>query len=340
MNRKNEKPLLISSLINEFHNINDTLLNKEIFKRNSKNANNEFLFILKPELFINTDQEQVKNILTLIFNKLEYYQLNVNCIRIQNAHYFKKYEIFAQHYGVINKVARNIRQFITDEALSNFKTFYNVNFNNASVYGALELLETNIVNIKTLNQLWKDCNIKRLGSGIYCGKVKHNGNDLYIINGFHPPQLQHFITNNRIIITLNLSGKTDWSIARKELIGNTYPEKASKESIRGALYKLYRNFGFENVSYVINSVHLSAGPLEGLIELIRFNSAFEKNEQADMTDFSFGKLLLKNFTKKECEIILTNPTVFHKNKAFSLFDHTEEMNSNEAIELLKEVYQK
>lgn len=190
----------------------------------------------------------------------------------------------------------------------------------------------------TLNALWKDCEIKRLAGGIYSGKVSYNGSELYIVNGFHPPQLDHFIAENRMIVTMNIAGNTSWETSRNEMIGNTYPEKASPESIRGALFQKYGKFGFDHVSYVLNSVHLSAGPLEGLLELQRFNSAFELNQEANIENFIFGRMLKATFPESQVEKILANPTVSFNNKPISLFDLTEGKNSREALELLIKLF--
>lgn len=330
-----QKDKIISTIATEVNNIQKTPLNKEIFKSDQLVVGNEFLLILKPEIFLGNNENQIKDVLNIVLDKLIFFGLQINSVRIQNASYLRKYNVIAQHYGVINAAARDLKKYITNEAIQNFRINYGIGVVESQVYGALELLRTGLLNHSTLNDLWKDCEIKRLGGGIYCGKVKHNNTDLYIINGFHPPQLEHFITENRLITTINISGNCDWKIARKEMIGNTYPEKATSETIRGILYKNYVDFGFNNVSYVINSVHLSAGPLEGLIELRRFNSAFEKNKKAAISEFSFGKLLLKNFSQKECEFILTNPTVQHNGKLISLYDLTEEVDCEKAIELIR-----
>ena len=312
-------------------------VNKELYKKEIKSLKNEFLLILKPELFANTNKQQISAILNFIFSKLSQYNFQISNARLINAAYLKQYGIMDKHYGLINAAARHIKATITTEAINTFEQIYQIDFSTARVFGALELLEQKTLTPQTLSSLWKACEIKRLSSGIYSGKVQFNGRNLYIINGFHPPQLEHFIADGRLIITMNISSDTSWKIARQEMTGNTYPEKASTESIRGALYKQYGKFGFDNVSYVLNSIHLSAGPLEGLLELQRFNSTFEKNEEVPINDFSFGKMLTENFTKTEIEKICSNPMVNYKGKTISLFDLTEELNCDKALKLFIEL---
>ncbi|MFA9389193.1 MAG: hypothetical protein ACERKD_05275 [Prolixibacteraceae bacterium] len=310
-------------------------LNREIYTHPISEVENEFLLILKPELFVDYSLPHLDSILNFILEKLNAFGLHVSNARIINANYLKTYNVMAQHYGVINAAARNFHDQITLEVTSNFKEIYGLKISEAPIFGALEILNDGQMEAATLTELWKTCEIKRLAGGIYSGKVKHKGSDLYIVNGFHPPQLDHFIAENRMIVTMDIAGNTSWEMARNELIGNTYPEKASPESIRGTLFQKYDKFGFDQVSYVLNSVHLSAGPLEGLLELQRFNSAFELNQKAEVTQFVFGKLLQENFNPQQIETILTNPAVTFNEKPISLFDLTEGKNSGVAIELIR-----
>ena len=328
---------LKSSLISAVDQIDHNKpVNREIYSNATLNVENEFLLILKPELLTEFIRPHFEDILSYILEKIESHGLQVSNARIINASYLKAYDVMARHYGVINAAARNFDAMVTPEITSNFKLNYGLEITEAPVAGALELLNKGQMDAATLNALWKDCEIKRLAGGIYSGKVSYEGSELYIVNGFHPPQLDHFIAENRMIVTMNIAGNTSWETARNELIGNTYPEKASLESIRGALFQKYGKFGFDHVSYVLNSVHLSAGPLEGLIELQRFNST--NNKEAEINSFVFGKMLTESFSEKQVQHILSNPTVNYQGQSISLFDLTEGKNSKKAIALIKQTF--
>lgn len=321
---------LISSITEEIKLNTKTPLSKLLFTQQT-DGKNEFLVILKPELFAYTSQKQQADILKYIFKVFAEYHFEVENIRLLNAAFLKQNQIIDQHYGLINAAARDIHSHINIEAISNFEKIYKTSFETASVFGAIELLKHQLISEEELAELWRNCEIKRLASGIFCGKVNHQKSDLYIINGFHPPQIKHFITDNRITITMQASSNTNWEMARQQMIGNTYPEKANGNSIRGSLYKQYDNFGFNNVSYVLNGIHLSAGPLEGLLELIRFNTPHTDIMSA-IGQFKFGQQLKENFSASQIELILSNPCVIFNNKATSLFDLTEEVNADDAIQ--------
>lgn len=311
--------------------------NKELLNQKNKNDNNEFLLILKPEVFANTSPDEQLTIINTILEKLLAFNFGISNVRLLNATYLNQYKIIDQHYGMINAAARDIHKNITEEALTNFQRMYEISFHEAPVWGALEAIEKHILSEEELNLLWKDCKIDRLAGGQYCSRLNHKGQTLYIVNGFHPPQLNHFIDHNRITVTMNVSSPVNWKLARQEMTGNTYPEKASANSIRGMLYRQFGKFGFDDAAYVLNSIHLSAGPLEGLIELRRFNTDFESNIVPAIEEYAFGRLLKANFNQAQIDHILSNPTVIFEGKSTNLFDLTEETNNNEAIDKLKQV---
>ncbi len=330
---------LVATLLHELQEAKNTrVVNKDILCKKHSGGQNEFLFILKPEVFARTSSEQTEHIMNVVLDRISRYGLTINNVRVINAAYLENYNVIASHYGVINAAARDFNASVTDEIRSNFRNHYSIDLSESKVFGALELADKlPEITVEMLQKLWSTCVIKRLAGGIYSGEVDFKDEELYIINGFHPPQIEHFIANDRMIVTMNLSGELDWAKARQEFIGNTYPEKAEKGSLRRDIFDLYGKLGFDDASYVINSLHLSAGPLEALIELQRFNSDFQNNLTSPISNFDFGRLLETHFSKADCDKILTNPIVTFQDKQISLFDLTEELNSAEALDLILKV---
>lgn len=325
--------IIIDSLISEIEIAKQNeSYNKELFRNTEDKKGNEFLVILKPEVFSHITNDQTSDVISIIFERFKQFGLQLDNVRMLNSSFLSENNTIANHYGIINAIAKDVKSNITTEAINKFSEIYNKEFGKVKVFGALELLKSQEnIDEKILADLWKECTIQRLAGGIYCGEVIFNNETLYILNGFHPPQLAHFIEKGRIIVTMNVSGETDWQKARQDLIGNTYPEKAEKGTIRRDLFDKYGKMGFEDVSYVINSIHLSAGPLEGLIELMRFNNS-------EMNSYLFGQQLRDSFDKDIYEKILSNPIVNYNGAEISLFDLTEEKNSDVSIEILKEIF--
>ncbi len=119
-------------------------------------------------------------------------------------------------------------------------------------------------------------------------------------------------------------------------IGKTNPADAAKGSLRNDLLQNHARYGVRSVSPSRNGFHLSAGPVEGLVELIRYCSDFSRNREKTTEDFIFGRQLMSSFTDAEIGKICENGLVTYNGKKISVFDLTEEKNNDSALELLKE----
>ena len=75
------------------------------------------------------------------------------------------------------------------------------------------------------------------------------------------------------------------------------------------------------------------------MELCRYNSNYsDKNKIKHYADFSFGKKLLESFDSETINKIVSNINVDINGRIVSIFDLTEEKNSEDAIELLLNIF--
>ncbi len=279
------------------------------------------------------DDDKLKAILELLLRKISQFGFIIRDIRLLGASYLEKYDIIAQHYGVINALSRDPLKVFTTEAKSKFREVYGHDPEEVKVLGSLQFLQQYpSFTPDSLQQLWQQSHTAKLSGGNYCALVKAGGEDVYLINGFHPKQLIHFTAEGRMIITFKLTGNLDWTVARNQFIGKTNPADAAPGSLRNELLVNKEKFGLNEVSASQNGFHLSAGPVEGLVELMRYGSDFSAGEIKKPVDFSFGKQLLKVFSEEATGIICSNRIVSYKGNRISTFDLTEEKNSGEAIE--------
>ncbi len=297
----------------------------------------EFLFFIKPEILLLNDEDNLGAILELLLRKISQFGFIIRDIRLLGASYLEKYDIIAQHYGVINGLSRDPLKVFTTEAKSKFMEVYGHAPEDVNLLGSLQFLRKYpAYTPDSLLQVWQSSQSVKLSGGNYCAHVKTGSENIYLINGFHPKQLIHFTEEGRMIIPFRLTGNLDWAVARNEFIGKTNPANAAPGSLRNELLVNREKFGLDEVSASQNGFHLSAGPVEGLVELMRYGSDFTSGKIKKPGDFSFGKLLLKDFSEEETQIICSNRIVQYKGKWAGTFDLTEEKNSREAIEILKE----
>ncbi|HMS64498.1 MAG TPA: hypothetical protein PKD83_04495 [Ignavibacteria bacterium] len=319
----------------------EEILFQEIFNNpDQKTGKNEFLFFIKPEITLDSDKINTAKILDLIQEKIAISGFNIQNIKILSAKYLDKYDIIAQHYGVINKIASGAVKNLSEGAKGKFKELFGKDVDEVKVSGGIEFLnEYKDFNAYSLDYLWQNKENLKLAGGTYCEEIKIDNERIYLINGFHPRQLRHFTEKGRSIIVFTLSSDMSWTDARNNFIGATNPSAANEGSLRREFLKNITELGLSEVSQGSNGVHLSAGPVEALIELKRYNSNFSVDTKTvDFKEFSFGKKLYDTFSENSVKEILENVNVETDGKSVSVFDLTEEKNADEAIEILKKFF--
>ncbi|NBC84109.1 MAG: hypothetical protein GVY19_12140 [Bacteroidetes bacterium] len=329
---------LSQQIIDKIQQARQEKVTRETFytAKNLPEYKNEFLFFIKPEITLPDSNVKLDEVIPLILKKLELFGLTVKDAAVLAADYLDEHNIIAQHYGVINQLSKDVHKTISPQAVEKFKEIYNKDFEQCKVFGSLEFLEEfPEFTPLTLDYLWQNKSFHKLAGGTYIMDLNFNGTELFLVDGFHPRQLDHFVQRGRSIITMTLVGNTFWIDARSKLIGATNPEKAAEGSLRRTFLEHESQLGLPAMSSSWNGVHLSAGPVEGLIELIRYNSDFENNHKKKPADYPFGQQLIDEFGDQKAKKILANEDIQLEGESISVFDATEEKDSDAAIEILK-----
>lgn len=311
------------------------IFRKDIYRNNSAEGKHQFLFFMKPEITLEHKEIRLDSILRMMMEQLNAFQLNIEYAALLGAAYLEKFDIIAQHYGMINAMSRDPKQYLTEESQAKFESVYHKSFHTCRIIGSLEFLnEFKAFDAESLNELWQNTTYTKIGGGAYCAPIELAGETLFMLNGFHPLQLQHFIKPGRSIVIFALRGNIDWSVARNQFIGKTNPSDAAPGSLRNLLLKNQEALGLELVSAGMNGFHLSAGPLEGLVELMRYESDFSTGNIKSASDFVFGRLLKEKFSETDIRKMCKNEMMHFQGKNTGTFDLTEEKNNDEAISLL------
>lgn len=300
---------------------------------------NEFLFFIKPELTLPEAGLKTEMLVDFALQSITHFGLKIKAIKALPAEYLRKYNIIAQHYGVINKLATDAANNLSQAAREKFGQVYGFPTDTVKLMGGVEFLaKYPQYNAQTLNDLWASVPNTKLAGGTYCEIHQMDGQKIYVINGFHPSQLEHFVARGRSIVVMQLIGDVSWTDARNRFIGATNPAQALPGSLRRELLEHKDEMGVQEVSQGANGFHLSAGPVEALVELRRYLSDMTQPEgMLAVESFEFGSLMQKQFGSKT-EEILSNPNVEVDGKSTSVFDLTEEKDSDVAIQILSEYF--
>lgn len=308
-----------------------------IYKTSPATLKHEFVFFIKPEITVKDDRIKLPSILKLMFGKLIEFKFEITEVRILGAAYLEKFNIISQHYGVINAMSRKAFENLTPEGKQNFNAMFGKEPEKDSLIGGLEFLDRfKEFDAVSLGELWQKSKVLKLAGGTYCSLVTIQGEPVYLVNGFHPKQLIHFTETGRSIVVFHIASDIDWAIARNRFIGKTNPEDAMQGSLRYELLKHKSAFGLDEVNSGRNGFHLSAGPVEGLVELMRYFSDFIEGDIKKPAEFLFGRQLQTMFTEVEIKRICENSNILYNGSGTNVFDLTEEKNADVALKLLAE----
>ncbi len=290
----------------------------------------QMLFFLKPELMRSPRLPLVAEALT---RSLAGHGLGVERAAAMSGPYLDEHGLVAEHYGVIDAVTRDPASALSEQARDRFRELYGHDADGRVVGGLAYLERHPELDAEALARKWLARGADKLAGGTYCQALPEEG--CYLVNGFYPRMLRHFTAPAARIAAFVLRGDTPWTEARQKFCGATDPAKAATASVRAELLRRQAELGLPEVSANFNGVHLSAGPLEALVELRRFASDLSRSPvRRPPEEFVFGRMLAGRLSAAGIAAVLANPTVATASGARSVFDLTEEKDPEEALEIL------
>jgi hypothetical protein len=295
---------------------------------------NQFLFFFKPE----ATTASIDYIMKLGLDILQSHGVTFGACRVVGGPYLDKHNIMVQHYGVISKISKFGYEVISDDAKAALNAQFADDVKECGLpVGGHQWLEKNPeFNPLSLTTINDNVGTKRLAGGTYLCKFKLLGKNQLVLNPFHAYQLVPYVRKGGALILFECRSNLSWADLRTKLCGATNPEKADAGSVRAELLKNKAATGMVAVNLSSNGVHMSAGPLEGMVELQRFLSDWDSGKMVDFTSLAFGaRLAGLGLTHDQILALASNPDVQHEGKNVSTFDLTEEKNADESAGLLK-----
>jgi len=287
------------------------------------------VFFFKPELTSSGDVK-IDKILPDILHilKKKHHNVEIGAVSVLSGDYLSERDIMIQHYGVIASISKHGESVISAVAKQALGEKF-ADFPGAEVLGGHQFLarfpEFNPFSLSVMND---NLGTTRLAGGTYAMKVKVVGKPFIVLNPFSAYQLVPYTTPGHSIVVMEILSKEPWAKLRTDVCGVTDPKDAVEGSIRKTLLHKKGEYGLKEVEKSSNGVHMSAGPLEGMVELQRFF-----NLKAEET--AFGKALAKHgFSAEQIAKLATNPLLDVDGKKVSAFDLTEEKDVSKSLEVL------
>lgn len=341
MNRLNQTELIdrILCSFNQDHNQTQTARLISAFNYGQK-YENELLFFFKPECFFSGKHRQTLDLLEMVMEKFRDYNIQITGAMLLRGHFVDNFSIMDKHYGYINHLSRESGSILKSGEKAEIHRMLELDSpDDFEILGGHEFLNRfDTFDAFSLNKLWSSKKSLKLRSGFYFQSYRvedpggdNNISNVILVNGFHPAQLRHFTEPERKIVVLLLNSDSDWNDLKFKLVGDTFPEKAEPQSIRGELFNTPGQYGLDSVSVSSNCVHLSAGPFEALFEIQNFLSNV-KDTGFQMKCSNIYRLMTEaGFKPPAVTHCLENPGAIIDNETVDLFTFTENKNSEEAI---------
>ncbi len=323
---------LVSKVVSKYHETSDVENLKEVVV--GGDLMNEMVMFLKPEVFLNKSDDDVKKILDMVFDKLDKFEVVIDGASLISGNTLANHGIMDRHYGFINVMSRRASTEVDPEIRKDVLTKLKLDTEtDYPILGGHELLGMYNLAPSELDELWSSSPSTKVKSGFYVRPFEIERKNYILVNGFHPQQLAHFTSSDRKMLVMLVKSNVDWAVLRNDMIGNTFPEQAILGSIRRTVYENAHDYGFDNVSISNNVVHLSAGPTEALFEINNFFKPLIGLDIQINQPKLVNMLTNEGMPLSDVLEILDNPYIELEDLQGDLHSLMEHRNLSEAVEL-------
>jgi hypothetical protein len=266
----------------------------------------------------------------LILNALQRYDQTVVAACAIGGEYLDRHQIMRDHYGVIDRISREGEEALSPVARERLRQEFALD--DYQLLGAHQFLSRYpYFTASAVAVMYDNLQNHKLAGGTHCVEVTIRGRKTLLFNGFHPEQLDRYIVPGSSIFAIVCRTSAKWSSLRQDLTGATNPARAKEGSIRALLLRNAATIGLPEVSSGKNGVHVSAGPVEAMVEIRRFCSDLDRGQAVHLRDTTFGSVLARDDQQGRLEFYASNPSTVAAAGVQPLFDVTEEMDAWTAL---------
>lgn len=300
-------------------------------------SDKQMLMLFKPEtLAAGTD---AAGIVDRAFECLNDHGYEIEGVSLLSGPFLARNGIMERHYGQINRVYREGSEALSSDALDKIEALFGVRPQSCDIIGGEYFMKFFGMKPSEMNDLWVQAQgfgkVKKLAPGVYCTPYS-TGRFMskYLLNGFHAMQLANFCAPGRITAAVSVrsgDNASSWNVMRQDFAGATDPAKANAGSMRSWLLANKRALGMATVDTQLNGIHLSAGPVESMAEISNWFPWVTSGNTI------MGRLLEGVLAPQKIDGLTANPTVNYAGKSAPVFDLTENMEPEEAIEVIRAI---
>lgn len=155
---------------------------------------------------------------------------------------------------------------------------------------------------------------------------------IFVVNGFFPAFKESFESPRALLHWYVVSweeGTHSWEGFLANVVGDGEPAKATASSIRGQLYRHWREYGLHSIpDRIQNGVHVSSGPWHAMAERLRI-------VQPELAQDVLGDLLVRHKVHSGLiDLWLSNPDVVVDGVTAGVFEHLTCYNTTPLVEAM------
>lgn len=228
---------------------------------------NQALLLLKPETFL-AGQGTAQGVVSVVQAGLDRYGIEVAGIVALEGSVLERQGTIDRHYQAASVLSRGASRLVGPEDRARVEALCQAS---GPVLGGHEYLARHPeVTPEALDEAWFTAGPRKVRSGFYVVPFQDGGLPCLLVNGFYPAQARHFTAPGRTVVAAVLHTDLPWRVLRRDVLGDTYPDRALPGSIRRTLLARKDELGLARVDITANFVHLSAGPFEAAWEIVNF----------------------------------------------------------------------
>ncbi len=228
---------------------------------------NQALLLLKPETFL-AGERAGRSVVAVVQGALDRYGIEVAGLVVLEGSVLERQGTIDRHYQAASVLSRGASRLVGPEDRARVEALCQAS---GPVLGGHEFLARHPeVSPEDLDGAWFAAGPRKVRSGFYAVPFQDGGLPCLLVNGFYPAQARHFTAPGRTVVAAVLHTDLPWRVLRRDVLGDTYPDRALPGSIRRTLLERKAELGLARVDITANFVHLSAGPFEAAWEIVNF----------------------------------------------------------------------
>jgi hypothetical protein len=293
----------------------------------------QFLLMIKPEGLDVAAGVRVSDVFALVEEQLDRLHVRRHAVALFSSTQLRRDRILEAHYGVLNRVAHEGLRCLSPGTMKRLQIYCRSHGTpTARVVGAFELLEADgDFSPRSLETLCRNVETTKLGAGVYAVYVLVDGAPRIILNAFHPQQLESFHRPGGAFAFLECRSELGWQEIRSRLVGDTNPWSASPGTLRRSLLQSAERLGLSSISIGRNAVHVSPGPVEGMLAMVRYFLDGD-GRSIEWTETAFGAMLRRAGWERAESVPLDERMVRNASgDLVPLLEATEDMSWRQAL---------